>query len=36
MEEQVKKDAVSADKLLSTSGKEMRANARETMPLYPA
>lgn len=30
MEEQVKKEAVSADTLLSTSSKEMRANARET------
>ena len=30
MEEQVKKEAVSADALLSTTNKEMRANARET------
>lgn len=30
MEEQVKKEAVSADTLLATSGKELRANARET------
>ena len=30
MEEQVKKEAVSADTLLSTSGKELRANARDT------
>ena len=30
MEEQIKKEAVSADTLLSTSGKELRANARDT------
>ena len=30
MEEQVKKEAVSADTLLATSNKEMRSNARET------
>lgn len=30
MEEQVKKEAVSADALLSTSGKDIRANARDT------
>ncbi len=30
MEEQVKKEAVSADTLLSTTGKELRASARET------
>ena len=30
MEEQVKKEAVSADTLLSTTGKELRANARDT------
>jgi len=29
MEEQVKKEAVSADALLATSGKELRANARD-------
>lgn len=30
MEEQVKKEAVSANTLLSTTGKELRANARDT------